>query len=162
MSSIVNGSKGFVYALVSASLATVDAHGIPLPMIKVGATTLSPFERARQLTAATASPTPLFVAHYRPSEDVNADEARCHDLLDAYRVSDAREFFSAPLARVMAVIDEVTASTRVAAKAYPMAELFSSFPDDGSDRPLNAIERAQCRALEAELTAAGTLDAHRL
>lgn len=153
MSSIPNDTKGVVYVLSSASMAIATPTGEPEFLYKVGATTSTPFERARQLTAATAAAVPFSVVHYRPCEDVNDAEARCHERLDEFRVNEAREFFQAPLLTIIRVVDEVTGyGEPVVTVATPFADLFATFPDDGSGRPLNEAEQAQCRALEAKHT----------
>lgn len=141
MSSIVRGSSGHLYALVTGS------HSL----IKVGCTTLDPHERARQLSAATASPTPFFVAYSRWHNDVNIAEASAHELLDEYRVNDGREFFSCSLYQAVSVIDRVCVAFEGRNSSTPMSELFSTFPDDGSPRNLTEDEREQCRALQRTL-----------
>jgi hypothetical protein len=139
MSSIRLGSSGRVYALVSAS-----QEGL----VKIGATTLDPKERARQLSAATAAATPFHVVYSRPTNDVTTAEAQVHALLSEFRVNDGREFFAVSVAQAIAAIDQVC-GVQDRLPATPFAELFASFPDDGSPRPLTEQEQEQCRALEA-------------
>lgn len=155
MSSIALGRSGHCYVLINGSQPG---------LCKIGATTLTPEERARQLTASTSSATPFFVAYSREVEDVNDAEARMHALFADRRVNRGREFFQCTVYEAVVALDRIAggASRWINDPPTPMADLFATFPDDGGDRALNAIERAQCRALEAELTAAGTLDAHRL
>jgi hypothetical protein len=142
MSSIALGTKGFIYCVRCAS-HEADVY-------KVGCTSTDVFERARQLTASTSSPTPFHVVHHRATSDANAAEARCHDLLDEYRLNDGREFFRAPLGVIIRIMDEVTGNVPKPI-ATPWADLFGSFPDDGSDRELTEAEQTQCRELASRL-----------
>lgn len=129
-----------------------DQHGVNQPLYKVGQTTLDPFERARQLTVQTASPTPFHVVHYRWAKDANVAEAMAHEILDEHRINDSREFFRAPLSHIIQVVDRVTGNV-VKPMPLPWSELFSTFPDDGEGRTLTAEEQKKCNALRTELSA---------
>lgn len=151
MSRIQLGEPGWVYLLANPSMPG---------LCKVGATALDPVTRAKQLTAATASPTPFVLIHSRQVSDCTAVEAACHDALSYCRVNEGREFFRVSEERAIAVIDELSdpcAITgfvgRQAGRAVvklpdlSFAELFATFEDRG-DGVLNVEEQAACRALE--------------
>lgn len=86
---------GFVYVLYSPAMPGV---------YKVGATERSPHQRAAELSRGTGIPVAYEVAHYGEVENPFAWEAHVHNELDAYRVNPDREFFRAPLAKIIEVI----------------------------------------------------------
>lgn len=135
------GSSGHIYALVTG------AHSF----IKIGYTTLDPHERARQLSAATASPTPFYVAYTRFHNNASAAEAAVHEILDEYRVNDSREFFSCSLQQAVNAIDRICGCLHASSPATPYANLFASFPDDSGGRELTEEEREKCRDLARTL-----------
>lgn len=145
MSSIPLGTPGYVYILGT------DSH----PYLKIGATMVHPEVRAFQLTSATAAPHPFRVLYSREVPDCNAYEAAMHDRFENRRINEGREFFRVTLDEAAVALDDLCGDARyVPAEPRPprtMAELFATFPDDGSDRPLTAEEQAKCRALEATL-----------
>ena len=105
--------------------------------------------RAKQLSAATASPTPFTVLYSRAVADCNEVEARMHAIFADRRVNEGREFFSVSLYEAATALDGLCGDKRFKPKPLtPWAELFASFPDDGSGRELTLEERARCRALE--------------
>jgi len=75
-------------------------------LVKVGFTTRTPRDRARELGATTGIPVPFLVAYERMVIDCEYVERLVHSTLEAqgYRVADNREFFRAPLS---AVIDAI-------------------------------------------------------
>ena len=85
---------GYIYALINYSMPG---------LIKVGFTTRSAEERAAELSAATAVPTPFVVAYDILVPDGAGGERRIHERLEeqGYRVSDDREFFNAPLRQII-------------------------------------------------------------
>ncbi len=91
---------GYIYALINPSL---DG------LVKVGMTTRDPTDRVRELSAATGVPTPFVLAYDIYVADCSAAEAYLHTLLErrGYRVSDNREFFSAPLKDVIKAMLQV-------------------------------------------------------
>ncbi len=122
--------------------------------VKVGCSTGCPIERARQLSASSGVPTPFVVGYHRYVADPFQVEAALHRALAAHRVNDSREFFAIPLHKVVEMMDrfeelEILSET-------PWADLFNTFPDDGSGRELTADEAAQCRDLERRLYASQT------
>lgn len=140
MSRIQLGQPGYVYILTNASMPG---------MLKIGATTDDPIFRAKQLSAATASPTPFVVVHSRWVDDCNAVEARLHDRFDVERVNDGREFFAVSIKTAVLALDDVADVGEQV--RTPWAELFASFPDDGTARKLTEEEEEKCRELERSL-----------
>lgn len=144
MSRIKLGESGWVYIITNASLA----EGV----LKIGATTDDPIIRAKQLSAATAAATPFVVAYSRKVSDVNLIEARMHQRFDDERLNEGREFFKVPLHRAIVALDEMAGEDYWGPKVEtPFAEMFASFPDDGTARDLTPEEAAQCRKLELSL-----------
>ena len=139
MSSIKRGETGHIYIL-----------GTPVhSYLKIGRTTLDPVIRAKQLSAATASPTPFTVLYSRVVADCNEVEAKMHEIFADRRVNDGREFFSVSLYEAAIALDGLCGDKRFKPKPLtPFAEMFASFPDDGGDRALTPEEQARCRALE--------------
>jgi hypothetical protein len=92
-------AKGFVYVMMNPAFPD---H------IKVGKTTKSPEERARELSAATGVPTPFVVAYAASFLDCDQAEKYIHSLLEARGISRTpdREFFSTNLREVIAVVLE--------------------------------------------------------
>ncbi|MDV5061762.1 GIY-YIG nuclease family protein [Vibrio diabolicus] len=75
---------GFIYILTNESMPG---------LIKVGLTTRSPKERAKELNS-TGVPTSFEVAAYwRVDKNLGYMETKCHQLLKEFRVSSNREFF---------------------------------------------------------------------
>ena len=146
MSSITTGQPGFVYLATSSTLSAAG-------LLKIGATTHDPDLRMKQLTASTSSPTPFFVAYSRRVSDVNDVEQRLHELFDDRRVNEGREFFQVTVYEAAMALDKMAGEgTRWKNEPEtPWAELFATFPDDGSDRELTPEEAARCRELAADL-----------
>lgn len=146
MSSIRLGESGEVYVMINGSFPN---------LCKLGATTLSPAERARQLTASTSSPTPFIVAYSRHVDDVNAAEAEMHRVFSDRRVNENREYFECSVLEACLALDRIAGgpSELTFEPPTPWAELFSGFPDDGSPRELTAEEAAKCRELAGDLAA---------
>lgn len=118
-------------------------------LIKVGAATIDPMERARQLSASTSAALPFVLAYSRFVAFPFAVEAALHRELDPYRVNDSREFFRLPLHEVIKLVD--TYDEVKSGDALPWANLFATFPDDDSPRSLTEHERWQCEQLAARL-----------
>lgn len=139
MSSIPRHTAGTLYALTNASMPG---------LAKIGVTTDTAANRAKQLSAATASPTPFHVVYQKAVSDCNDAEAKVHAALADRRVNDGREFFEVSVYEAAVTMDRICGGERYKPKPLtPWAELFSSFPDDGGDRQLTPEERAKCRAL---------------
>lgn len=117
-------------------------------ILKIGACTCLPEERAKQLTASTSSALPFVVLYSRATQDVNATEAAMHAAFAAQRVNEGREYFRVSLYEAARTLDSLCADTFSRFDPpTPFAELFSTFPDDGSGRSLTPKEQAACRRL---------------
>ncbi len=75
-------------------------------LVKIGKTTRSPAERAVELSSATGLPTQFIVVYEQLFGDCSAAESFVHTYLatKGFRVSDRREFFSAPVNDVVRAI----------------------------------------------------------
>jgi hypothetical protein len=91
--------SGYVYALINPSL---DG------LVKVGMTTRTPEERAKEISASTGVPTPFVVAFYEAFHDCVSAEEYVHAKLEShgYRHSENREFFAVELNIVIKAIIE--------------------------------------------------------
>ena len=121
-------------------------------ILKIGASTCLPEERAKQLTASTSSALPFVVLYSRATNDVNATEAAMHSAFAAQRVNEGREYFRVSLYEAARTLDSLCADTFSRFDPpTPMAELFASFPDDGTGRSLTVEEQIACLQLAAKL-----------
>lgn len=144
MSRIKLGEKGFIHAFVNVSFPD---------LVKLGQTTTHPIERAKQLSAPTATPTPFHCVYYRTVEDCNAAEEALHAAFEDRRVAENREFFRVSLYEATRVMDSLCDDTFSRLEpSTRMAELFATFPDDGSTRELTLDEQRKCRQLEKNLS----------
>lgn len=84
--------KGWIYVLSNKSMPD---------MYKLGLTRLHPNQRAGQLSKSSGSPTEFVVEAKFISLDPERDEKILHESLSRFRVSQAREFFSCPLDRIL-------------------------------------------------------------
>ena len=89
--------KGYIYILMNASMPK---------LLKIGKTTKAPEERASELSVSTGVPTPYHVAYHVWVEDCDGTEKEIHDKLAPYRISNKREFFSAPLKLAISLLSE--------------------------------------------------------
>lgn len=89
--------QGYIYAMINPSIKG---------MIKVGKTKRDPEERARELSAHTGVPTAYMVAYAAEVGDCDRAERYVHSRLaeNNFRVSNNREFFSAPLNDVIDIM----------------------------------------------------------
>lgn len=76
-------------------------------IFKVGLTRRSTEERAKEIGSATGLPGKIFVLNEWPVGDCVAIESEVHNRLEQYRVDPRREFFQAPLKKIIKVIDDV-------------------------------------------------------
>lgn len=88
---------GFLYVLANSAMPR---------MVKIGKTTRSPEERAKELSAATGLPTPFIVIYEQLFLDCTEAENFVHTFLTGrgFRISSNREFFSAPTSEVVRAI----------------------------------------------------------
>ena len=149
----MSAEKGYLYCLISPALEG---------LVKVGVTTKHPLERTRELSAPSGVPTPFILAYHRHIQFPFHAEAAIHQQLYSYRVNDSREFFRIPLHKVVEmmerydVVEEDPEEIEVEygegeTVATPWAELFNTFPNDGSERELTEEEQKKCRELEQKL-----------
>ncbi|WP_251416999.1 MULTISPECIES: GIY-YIG nuclease family protein [Paenibacillus] len=90
-------NNGFIYILINESLKG---------LVKIGKTSISSSERARQLSSSTGVPTPFRVAYEIFSEDCDNIEKTIHLELNDFRVNPNREFFQYPLNKAIEVIQK--------------------------------------------------------
>lgn len=141
---------GYIYIAVSAGLAE--------NVCKVGATTNSPLERARQLSASTSSALPFVIAYSRRVANPFQVETSIHNQLEDYRVNESREFFNVPIYKVITLIEKFEEAPELYRRKRvetPFAELFAKFPDDGEARELTTEERLACGNLPHRLPNTG-------
>lgn len=83
-------NNGYIYVLMNPSLQN---------MVKIGKTTRTPEERAKELSASTGVPTPFVVVYSNMFEDCSIAENFIHTYLESkgFRVSTNREFFEIPI-----------------------------------------------------------------
>ena len=115
--------SGYVYALINPSMPN---------LVKIGRTERAPEERAQELSS-TGIPTQFVVAYSAFFHDCSVAENYLHQLLQVkgYRLSQNREFFSAPLQTVIDAILEAkkrfstlpTASEQINTSKEGMLEL---------------------------------------
>lgn len=89
---------GYVYVLSNASMPG---------LVKIGSTDRSPAERAAELSAVTAVPTPFLVESAVYFRDHTTAELTVHQQLVGSRVRDAREFFRASVADACQQVQEL-------------------------------------------------------
>jgi hypothetical protein len=70
-------------------------------LVKIGKTTRSSLDRAREVSSATGVPTPFILAFELFSENCDELERKAHGHFGNMRVSPGREFFTAPLKDVI-------------------------------------------------------------
>jgi hypothetical protein len=89
--------QGYVYVLANSSMPNI---------VKIGKTNRTPSERAQELSKVTGVPTPFIVVYEKLVGDPEGMESFVHTFLadKGYRLSENREFFTAP---VSVVIDAI-------------------------------------------------------
>jgi len=125
--------NGFVYALINPSL---DG------MVKIGKTTRTPEERAKEISSSTGVPTPFYVAYKVAVNDCHNAEDYMHTLLSSggYRVSDNREFFKIALDEVIKLMQKVESKFNIKSNTSD-ADAF--FNDEFLDS-LNVVTTDEC------------------
>lgn len=93
------GDAGYVYVLANGSMPDV---------VKVGKSTRTATERAKELSSSTGVPTPFIVVYEQFFDDCSVAETRIHTILEerGFRPSRNREFFNASPNDVIRVIIE--------------------------------------------------------
>ena len=74
-------------------------------MFKIGETSRDPFVRAQELSSSTGVPIPFQVVYFIGVRDRRPAEGFVHSQLRQYRISQSKEFFSAPLREVVKAMD---------------------------------------------------------
>ncbi len=140
----MSASRGFVYIMINSSMPG---------LLKIGASVHHPLERAKQLSAPTSVAIPFVLAYYREVEMPFQVEAEIHRALTDRRTSDSREFFKMPLHEAVTILDryEGIRPEPENSVSTPWAELFATFPDDGSGRELTDEEQLKCDILAAQI-----------
>ena len=115
---------GFVYVLINPAMPG---------LAKVGKTTRTPAQRLAELSSATGVPSPFILAYEQPVADCHAAEQFVHSELErrGCRLSEGREFFSAPLHEIVSVVAIAASLNSVAPQVEqqePSVELGN--PDD--------------------------------
>jgi len=88
---------GYLYVLANSAMPN---------LVKIGKTTRTPEVRAKELSDVTGVPSQFIIVYEQLFEDCSAAESFVHTFLElrGYRVSDNREFFSAPVNEVVKAI----------------------------------------------------------
>jgi len=73
-------------------------------MFKIGETSRPPFQRLKELSSTTGVPIPYEAVYFIAVRDRKAAERFVHMQLREYRVTQSKEFFSAPLKEVIAAM----------------------------------------------------------
>ena len=81
---------GYLYVLANSAMPGI---------VKIGKTTRSSTERATELSKVTGLPTPFIVVYEQLFENCSSAEMFVHTFLTdkGFRISENREFFSAPV-----------------------------------------------------------------
>ena len=137
-------AAGYLYVLSNPSIPD---------LAKVGKTTREPAQRAAELSAATGVASPFVLLYQQPVADCDAAEAWVHDVLTArgWRHADNREFFSAPLHEIVAL---------VFASATHVAHAAPALPGTPDPLPTDAADDAPSEADYMHLLALQTLIGH--
>ena len=91
------GESGVLYVLRCTAMQE--------EVYKVGWTSKSASERARELSRATGVPKSFIVVDYWKHENPHGLEVNVHAMLNPYRINDRREFFSAPYNKIKSIIE---------------------------------------------------------
>ncbi len=94
-------AEGYIYALLNTSM-----EGI----VKIGKTTRSPRERAKELSTPTGVPTPFVLAYDWHTRNCGEAEKRIHKRLVAHRVTPDKEFFRVELKDITQIITDICSS----------------------------------------------------
>ena len=124
---------GYVYAMYSPAMPGI---------IKIGMTTRTPAERAKELSAPTSTPIPFKTIFSFQVMKCEAVEQKAHKILAKQRVSNAREFFGCSPAKarasVMQAIQEVYTGMGLRISGGVVADLSELYVDEFESA--NAVE----------------------
>ena len=92
--------EGYVYVMTNPSMEG---------QVKIGKTQRDPYERAKELSAATGVPTPFTVVFYKHFNDCNFAEKTIHQFLESkgYRISANREFFNMSTTEAIEIVQSM-------------------------------------------------------
>lgn len=93
-------NSGYVYILVNPSFRD--------NLIKIGLTTRTPEERAKELSRNTGIPNEFVVAYKKHVFDCRVIEKLVHSYLEKYRSNERREFFNLPADLAISVIERIS------------------------------------------------------
>ena len=92
-------TEGWIYVLSNEYMPNI---------YKVGMTTVSPENRAKELSSATGVPDKFKIEAAFYSENPAADESDIHECLKEYRINESREFFKGDLKDITHACSEFT------------------------------------------------------
>ncbi len=110
-------NDGCIYILINASLQK--------NYLKIGMSTRSAEERAKEISSSTGIPTEYLVAYEEQVPDCKKAELLIHQRLDEYRPSKNREFFVLPLNEAINVVQEIAKTVRESYTYDPQNETSS-------------------------------------
>ncbi|WP_018394530.1 GIY-YIG nuclease family protein [Bacillus sp. 37MA] len=114
-------SNGYVYVLINDSMKG---------LVKIGITSVSPTERARNLSNNTAVPTPFKVAYEVYIENCKELETAIHTHLEDFRVNQRREFFNYPLNKAIELVQSFSKKeTNNVEDVYESIEILDSLKE---------------------------------
>lgn len=140
-------------------------------IVKIGATRKHPIERTNELSAATGVPSEFSLGYYQSYSDCFLAESLIHEHFATRRINEGREFFEMHIDEIIDFMQGISnmneyrksmcdapevqnisgGTHRYDEIKTPWAELFATFPDDGSTRSLTEEEQAKCQALSKRL-----------
>jgi hypothetical protein len=125
---------GYLYVLANSAMPGI---------VKIGKTTRSSTERATELSKVTGLPTPFIVVYEQLFENCSSAEMFVHTFLTdkGFRISENREFFSAPVNEVVrAIVHAPGAIESVDMRLGKVSEI----PEQKSSEPWrDVLERAE-------------------
>lgn len=92
-------SEGYIYILFNPAFRSSQ--------LKIGKTTKTPVERAKELSAATGVPEPFEVLYHEQVIDCHAAESLMHSALHASRTPSGKEFFVVELKDAIRALTEI-------------------------------------------------------
>lgn len=131
---------GYVYVMINPSYEG---------MVKIGRSTREPQKRAAELSSATGVPTPFIVAYHIFVSDTNYTEKLLHTFFEekGYKISNNREFFSAPLNEVVEIMATIknNSDSENQANTVPTQIATSNNDDASISDLLNSLEEDALR-----------------
>lgn len=150
-------TAGYVYILSNPTMPG---------LCKVGKTTRSPSSRAAELSSATGVASPFVLVYEQPVTDVDAAESWAHQTMAArgWRHAGNREFFTAPLHEIVAVVFQAASMVPLKTGVQPALDsagvqpvLDSSDELENWDDYLTEGQKLHLLGMETMTGAGGTL-----